>query len=195
MYDSKAMAEAILVNISKAPMTIFLPSGRPLIVNPGYAVQGDHFTRYIASGQFVSLPHVPAGFKILGVTQPCQTEQVRSVSGNPVGFGNSNKSKSMAKAKPHVATTVAMANPGASAQEIAETALGSAATSVSNTSSFEGLSVDAWKARLHSISDTTFAQQMKLSQLRGLAVFLGIDSADLIQTKADFITAIRVRIQ
>lgn len=192
--NSKAMVESILVNISNTPMTIFLPSGRPLIVNPGYAVQGDHFVRYVASGQFVLLPSIPVGFRIKGISQPCSVDQIRSTQGSPVGFSNAPKSKSMAKAKPANTTTIAMANPGASTQEIENAALGDAASSVSDAHTFEGLSLDSWKARLHSISDTTFAQQMKLSQLKGLAKFLGIESADLMQTKADFIAAVRIKI-
>ena len=191
------MSEQVFVNISHKPYIVSLPTGRPYAIQPHYAVQGDHFRKFISSGEFVPLAAIPAKFTVKGITSPLASEGVRGDSQAP----NHNKSKlsrpaPAQAAKPKTAA-MAMAEAGkTSPQEVADGILaGTPGYDSDASSTFEGLTFQGWKERLAGISDATFGQHMKLAQLRGLAKFLAIESADILQTKVEFITAIRMRLR
>ncbi len=190
------MAEQIVVNISKAPYAITLPSGRPLAVLPGYAVQGNHFVKFVTAGVFVPLAGIPAGFKILGVSSPLGADGVRSDSVSSTGFNNAPKSRAGNRTVPATAASaLAAAGRPATNEAIAASMADVPGMADTATDRYDGLDVPQWKERIRGISDTTLAQQMKLGSLKDLARFLGIESADLLQTKADLIAAVRVRVR
>lgn len=190
------MAEHIIVNVSKAPCQVSLPSGRPIIILPGFAVSGDHFTKFISSGQLLPLAAIPAGFSVKGVSFPLAMEGIRSDSSPSHVFGGATKSAKNPNATKK-ATAVAMAESGKGTSEadiLANVQANTGAVLSSNApKTYEGATVEQWVTRLHSISDTTLGQQMKLNKLRELASFLGVESAEILQTKADLIQAVRVK--
>lgn len=191
------MAEQILVNISQAPITVSMPSGKPVAILPGFAIKGDHFARFAMSGTLVTLASIPAGFSIRGVSDPMANEGIRSDSGSSTTFGAAPKSKAKPSPVPKT-TAMALAESGVAPTEqaVANDVANRSGVEIDVTSSsYMGLERSQWDARLHSISDTTLAQQMKLSDLTGLARFLGIESADLLRTKMDLIQAIRVKVR
>lgn len=190
------MSEQVFVNISNAPIIISLPTGRPYAVQPHYAVQGDHFRKFISSGTFVPLSNIPATFTIKGVTAPLAGEGVRGDSQAPNHTKSKTRPVPATAPKPKTAA-VALAEEGkTSSQEVAKATLENVpGYDSATTPTFEGLTFQAWKERLAGISDATFGQHMKLGQLRGLAKFLQIDSADILQTKVEFMQAIRMRLR
>lgn len=189
------MADQIVVNISKAPVTVCMPSGKPVVILPGYAVQGDCFMKYVMSGQIVPLSNVPVGFAVRGVAQPLAKEGMRSDGKSSVSFGNAPKSAKSSTVAPK-GTAVSLAESGKEATEEnirASIEAAGGAKLPSSEGTYEGLTVEQWAERLRKVSDNTLGQQMKLHTLRDLARFLGVDSAELLQTKADLISAVRIK--
>lgn len=186
------MAELILVNVSKAPATVNLPTGRPIIILPGYAVAGDHFARYVQVGTLVPLPSVPVGFMVKGVSEPMRSEGVRTSQDPSHMTDHKSKATSSVQATAPKTTAVAMAENGQST-DMANIAAATGVTLGDGEMLLDGVSRAGWIARVRSISDTTLAQQMKVDQLRSLAKLLGVDSADMLNTKFDIITSIRVK--
>lgn len=191
------MTEQILVNISKARAVVSLPTGRPYIIEPGFAVQGDHFAKFVSSGVLVPLAHIPAGFTVRGISHPLGGEGVRQDSQAPSYAKNANKSAKPVAAPKQITAAENLANQGkTTSEEVSETLLaGVPGHDPDGKPTCQGLTNEQWKTRLQGISDATFLQQMKLGQLRELAVFFGIESASVIQTKPDFVRAIRLRIR
>jgi hypothetical protein len=187
------MAEQILVNISSAPFTVNLPSGRPVTILPGFGVQGDFFLRYLSSGQFVTLGGMPAGMTVRGISQPLATEGTRKEDTAQPKYSNATKRTPPKVAPKTVAVALAEEGKTQTAENLSA-AVPSVADSLQSTEGgLAGLNAEQWMDRIQKISDTTLAQQMKVSELRLLAVLLGVASADLLQTKTDLISAIRVK--
>lgn len=188
------VSELILVNISSSPTTVNLPTGRPIIVLPGFGIAGDYFSKYMQAGILMPVAAIPANFKIRGIAEPLRSEGVRTsrdpssaaVAGNPRGASGSDF---RGPAVPSAISALAKEGSGTSNQDVAS----SFGINTPTSELLDGVTREGWVSRVQSISDTTLAQQMKLDQLRGLARFLGIDSADLLSTKAEIISAVRIR--
>lgn len=190
------MAEHIFVNISKSPYVVCLPSGRMLNILPGHAVQGNYFARFSNADKFVSLPAIPAGFMIKGVSQPLQDESTRGDGNSSVSYGKQSPKREGRKAEPAATVlSVAKGSAGEAEKNVEDVVRLSEGTTIPTTDTFEGLNKDQWIHRIRSISDTTLAQQMKLAQLKGLAVFLNIGSADQLQNKGELTQALRVKVR
>ena len=189
------MTEQVLVNISKAPLVISLPTGRPLIVDPGFAIQGDFFAKFASSGSFVPLHSIPVGFTVRGISAPLAGEGVRNDAQAPRYANNASKSKQPVETSKPVTAVQDIADKNQTTPEEAAKALlqGVPGHDPNAPDTCQGLSMVQWKERLRGISDATFLQQMKLGQLRELAVFFGIESAGVLQTKPDFVRAIRLK--
>lgn len=193
------MTEQVLVNISKAPCVLTLPTGRPVAVDPGFAIQGDHFAKFASSGTLVPLHSIPVGFTVRGIIAPLAGEGVRQDAQAPSYAKNANKSKQL--------QTMAAPKPISAAQDLADktqATLADASKALLDgvpgndpnaPNTCQGLTAEAWKERLRGISDATFLQQMKLNDLRKLAEFFGVESAGILQTKPDFVRAIRLKVR
>lgn len=184
-------SELILVNISNSPATVNLPTGRPVIVLPGFGIAGDYFVKYMQVGVLMPIAAIPNAFKVKGIAEPLRSEGVRT-SRDPSSM-TSDVNQPFRNGK-----TVAVKSTLVS---LAETGAGTTDKDVANAHNvqlpegelLDGITREGWVSRVQSISDTTLAQQMKLDQLRNLARFLGIDSADILATKSDIIAAVRIR--
>lgn len=186
-------SELILINISSSPTTVSLPTGRPIIVLPGFGVAGDYFVKYMQIGVLMPIASIPSSFKVKGIAEPLRTEGVRTTR---------DPSEAVNKNQPfRPATTGAAATPKSSLVAMAEAGLGTSDKDIAKAHNLDikegdlldGLTREAWVSRIQAISEATLAQQMKLDQLRNLARFLGIYSADILATKADIISAVRIR--
>lgn len=184
--------EQIIVNVSRAPCAISLPSGRPILLNPGFAVQGNYFLRFLDPGKLEVLAKIPAGFTVRGVSQPLAGDQSRdnSAASNKVQGKIENKSQPRVAAKT-AASALAESGKDATLENLATGIPGAITASQNADEGYMGATAATWIARIQGISNATLAQQLKLNELKGLAKFLGVESE--LHTKAELVEAVRVK--
>lgn len=184
--------EQVLVNISKAPVSVTLPSGRPILINPGFAVQGDYFLKFIDPGRIETLARIPAGFSVRGVSQPLLTDQTRDNNSSSSRTTGKLENKSNAKAALKTAgAALAAEGKELTVQNLAKNIPGFTGTGEAGEETFQGVTAATWISRIKAVSSSTLAQQTKLGDLKALAKFLGVASE--FATKADLIEAVRLK--
>lgn len=184
----------ILVNTSTTPISIFMPSGKPITIPPNIGVRGDWLDKYIGTvPQLQLIQQVPSDFNIRGITDPMKDEFVRD-NRDPSHFRRpENQPTRVTPASPvkTKASQAAEEGKGTDSKSIVEREVPNAPIEEAN---FQGASADVWRGRIRQYSDSTLGQQLKLTELREVAHLLGVDAADVLSTKKDLITALRVKV-
>ena len=184
----------ILVNTSETPVSIFMPSGKPLTVPPGIGVRGDWLDKYIGVvSQLQLLQQVPANFNIRGITDPMSNEFVRD-NRDPSHFRRPEARPSPVTSTTAVETKASEAAAKGESQNTKDMVEREVPTAAPEQDQFQGATADVWRGRVRQYSDSTLGQQLKLPELREVARLLGVDAADVLSTKKDLITALRVKV-
>lgn len=184
----------ILVNTSETPVSIFLPSGKPLTVPVGIGVRGDWLEKYIGMvPQLQLIQQVPANFNIRGITDPMKEEFVRD-NRDPSHFRRPEGRSTPVTATSPVQTKASEAAAKGESQDAKDMVSREVPGAAPEQDQFQGASADVWRGRVRQYSDSTLGQQLKLPELREVARLLGVDAADVLSTKKDLITALRVKV-
>jgi len=184
----------ILVNTSTTPVSIFMPSGKPLTIPPGIGVRGDWLNKYVGVvPQFQLLQQVPADFNIRGITDPMKDEFVRD-NRDPSHFRRPESREKSVTATSPVKTKASQAAEEGHSQDTESMVKREVPNAPDEKDNFQGAAVDVWRSRIRQYSDSTLGQQLKLTELREVAKLLGVDAADVLSTKKDLITALRVKV-
>lgn len=184
----------ILVNTSKTPISIFLPSGKPLTVPPGIGVRGDWCAKYIGQvAELQLIQQVPANFNIRGITDPMKDEFVRD-NRDPSHFRRPEGRSTPVTATSPLDTKASAAASKGESQDTKDMVKREVPAAPAEQANFQGATADVWRSRIRQYSDSTLGQQLKLPELREVARLLDIDAADVLSTKKDLITALRVKV-
>lgn len=185
----------VLVNCGKSPISIFTPHGKPITIPPGIGVKGDQawLSKHIGVNDLTLLQQVPALFKVRGITEPMKEELVRDTR-EASHFRRPEVKRRAAPVGPaSIKTKASQAIEEGKSSDTGNLAQAADPSTNDGEATYQGSTAAIWRKSILSISDSTLSQQLKLADLRGVASLLGIESADVLATKRDLITALRVK--
>jgi hypothetical protein len=185
----------VLVNCGKSPISIFTPHGKPITIPPGIGISGDQawLGKHIGVNDLTLIQQVPADFKIRGITEPMKEELVRDTR-QASHFRNPEPKRVVASSRvPTVRTKASEALEAGESSSTSDLSKAVGSDAGSGEATYDGRTASIWRNHIISVSDSTLSQQLKLQDLREVAALLGIDSADVLATKRDLITSLRVK--
>jgi hypothetical protein len=185
----------VLVNCGKSPISIFTPHAKPITILPGIGVRGDvdWLAKHIGVNDLTLIQQLPAGFNIRGIVDPMKEELVRDTR-DPSHFRRPEARRPQPQAvTAPVRTKASEATEAGKSSQTGDLAKDADSSISDSPNMFRGRTADIWRHQIRTISDSTLSQQLKLIDLRELATLLDIDSADVLATKKDLITALRVK--